>query len=667
MNPFDQFDSEAAAGDSSANPFDQFDTPSAAPAARTAPAKQGGKSGLVGGIVSAMQGPTMGFYDEAVGATGALVEGIGNLTPFGTGRSMGEAYRHHRDATRENIKAYEAENPVAAHVERAVATAPAAFFNPLAATGKAIAGTGGALAQSARVGAATGAVTGVGDSTADTAAGMAGDAATGAAFGAVAGPAVTGVLKAGSGAVRGLAERAGLTEFSGVESAAMRKVAEAIQRDSAAGRPGVSDVSGVAEARLRTLGDEATIADLGQNTRGLVDTLATLPGQTKTALERVIHDRQAGRADRMIDAAREGLSPSGARLPETLHALDEQRARASKTLYEQVRRTEIPVSRSLESILDRAQSAFGEARKLAKLRGENFELGNSETGLDALLKQRDKGIPLSQLDTLKRSLYDLEQSHINPETGRLNEMGRAYRHLRLDLVDALDRATTHPETGKSFYKAARDAYAGPSELRAAANLGHQAMSKDAWKIKELTAEMSDSELQAFKVGAFESIRKRLGTESGQTTIQKMWKEPVTAEKLKELFGTIVGYRTFAAKVAKESRLKALESAGRGSQTASRAAGMGDLDISGITEAGTAARSVASGNVGGVLSAAANAWNRVSTPEPVRNEMGRLLLQKGDGGVNVLQRMQEQQRRRLEAEQLRAMMGGIAGGTAQRED
>lgn len=630
------------------------------------PTPNGGKSSLMGGVVSAMQGPTLGFYDEAVGAVGAAVEGVGNLTPWGTGRSMEEAYRHHRDAARQTVADYEKDNPFAAHVERAVASVPLALANPLASVGKAVAGTGGMLAQASRVGAATGAVAGIGDSTSDTATGMAGDAALGALGGAVAGPVITGALGVGGKVVRNLAGRAGMAEYSPMQETVMRKIGEAINRDAAAGRPGVSDMSGIPEARLRSLGDEATVADLGQNTRSLLDTLATLPGQTKAATERAIHDRQAGRANRMIDAAREGLSPAGGRLPETLQALDEERSRSARYLYTRIRNTNVPVGNDLAAILDRAQGAFGEARKLAALNGERFELDNQgATALNTLFNSRgQQSAPLSQLDTLKRTLYDLEQSHINPETGRLNEMGRAYQNLRRDLVGALDRATTNPATGQSFYKLARDAYAGPSELRTAASLGYQAMSKDAWKIREIMDGMSDSEKQAFKIGVFEAVRKKMGTEAGQTQIVKMWKEPATAEKMKEAFGNPFHWRYFATKMAQESRLKPLESVGRGSQTASRATGLGDIDMTGINEAGNAARSMASGNISGVLNAAANAWNRVATPEPVRNEMGKQLLQKGKDARSVVERVQEHRRKRLEAERLRAAMGGVLGGSAQ---
>jgi len=57
---------------------------------------------------------------------------------------------------------------------------------------------------------------------------------------------------------------------------------------------------------------------------------------------------------------------------------------------------------------------------------------------------------------------------------------------------------------------------------------------------------------------------------------KMWKEPATSNRLKEIFGD--NYQKFAQDVAKEARLKPLEQVGRGSGTFSRMAGAEDLGV-----------------------------------------------------------------------------------------
>ena len=650
--------------------------PSAASTEESAPAKTAEKPSIMAGIVSAMQGPTLGFYDEAVGATGAAVEALGNLTPWGTGRTVGEAYRHHRDAARASADAYEKANPVLSHVERAAASLPLAIVAPVGQAAK----TGGSmLGQAVKAGAGYGMIAGAGDSRATDAAGLTKDIATGAAGGAAMAPVVAGGLTAASAVAKGLAGRAakaaegtrfsdtvsalGITHSPGqsAEQAAARKITQAIERD-AGDRGSLTNPLDIIAARQRALGPEATIADAGgQNTRQLLDTLATLPGKTKDVIERLIHNRQAGRADRLIGAAESGLGTNGARLPQTLEALDVARKEAAGPLYDRIRRTTLAVDPVLESLLERSSNAFGVAKRIAEINGQKFTLLDGNQGVDALMRPKQKVAPLSQLDTLKRSLYDLEQQHINPETGRLSELGNAYKDLRHELVTKIDSMTAD-QGGNSFYKAARDAYAGPSELRAAANLGSQSMSKDAWKISQMTDGMSASELEAFRVGAFESLRKKLGSEGGQTQVLKMWKEPNTAEKLRELFGDQKSFRQFAADVAREARLKSLESMGRGSQTASRAAGLGDLDTEAINEAGNVARSAATGNLAGLVNAATKAWNKASTPEPVRNEISRLLTAKGETGAANLREIQRIGEQDLEARFRRAAQAGVIAGS-----
>lgn len=687
-------------------------------------AKANGESapGLLKGMISTMQGPAMGFADELAGVGGAITGVVANLTPYGDGKSFAQNYRDTRDAARAASESHLKENPVLGHVERIAASLPVIAATPAVQAAQRTGLVASVLPESVKAGVKYGTVAGLGESNAEDAKGMATDALIAGGISGIAGPVISGAMRGTSAVARNVGQQVASTQAGrnilaaannaaqgvgnsiaqasqvvgsriadgaggirdGVANAvaggggragglvaaalsgadgnprrfAMEKVAEALERDKA----GVADPLNRAAARIGKLGDEATVADAGgQNTKQLLDTLATLPGQTKDAAERMIRNRQAGRGSRLIEAAEAGLGTNGARLSGTLEALDMARREAAAPLYERVRNASIPYDQKLSSILQRADSALGQAKQLAKINGEKFTLGEDGQVVDALMNRKQNAIPLQQLDTLKRTLYDLEQGHVNPETGRLNEIGNAYKNLRRDLVGYVDRMTTDPKTGESFYKAARDAYAGPSELRAAANLGNQAMSKDAWKIAELTDGLSPGELEAFRVGAFESLRKKFGTEGGQTQILKMWKEPGTSEKLKELFGNERAYREFASSVAKEARLKGLESVGRGSQTAARAAGMGDLDMAAVTEAGNAARSAATGNLTGLLSSAANAWNRVKTPESVRDEMGNILMAKGHKGAQRIDEIKSIARQvREERERKAAQAGKFAG-------
>jgi hypothetical protein len=159
---------------------------------------------------------------------------------------------------------------------------------------------------------------------------------------------------------------------------------------------------------------------------------------------------------------------------------------------------------------------------------------------------------------------------------------------------------------------------------------------DAFDVAAGLKGMSQSEIEAFRIGALQALREKSGTQSGQTSLLKMWMEPSTRDRLKAIFGK--DYRTFSAEVAKEARLKGLETVGRGSQTASRMYGAGDLDVAPILDTATIATSAARGSPTGVLTGVSNLWNRVRTPESVRDAMGRILLSQGQEGASNLNSM-----------------------------
>jgi hypothetical protein len=146
-------------------------------------------------------------------------------------------------------------------------------------------------------------------------------------------------------------------------------------------------------------------------------------------------------------------------------------------------------------------------------------------------------------------------------------------------------------------------------------------------------DMSASELDAFRVGALQSLRDKVGTEAGQTSLLKMWKEPATSGKLKEIFGK--DYREFAASVAKEARLKEIEQTGRGTKTAQRLLSAGELDAGDAMQAGQAVASASQGNAAPLVNTIMNLGKKISTPEQTRNEMAKVLMQQGPSAMRTL--------------------------------
>jgi len=598
------------------------------------------------GLASVINGPLMGFGDEVLGAVGGAYDSIKNSNVFGdkvssvglSGLVKGEKpkgfadyYRENRDYVRGMQDRQAEDNPITTAVAQSMASAPLLAYDGLAAAGskllpylpKFMQGSGvvAGTVKGAATGGAFGAVSGAGNSTADTASGVMSDAGQGAMGGALYGgasvPVVRGVAAVGGNVAARVSNSSAYTQ-------AQQKVAQALANDGRGSvvKSGQSNPVAQVSARLEKLGPEATITDAaGRSTNQLLDTMATLPGRTKDAAEQLIRDRQAGRGNRLINAASDALDTQGQNLSSQLDQWVADRATASAPLYGQLRQINVTPTANLQSVVTSADQLGATAlgREMAAAKQVPFTLdANNPASWN-----------MGDLDHVKQGIDQILTSRkaMNAD-GTLTPLGNAYLSLKSKLVNELDVATTDPQTGDSLYKAARNAFAGPSALIDAANQGRAAIYKDGSTIGRMTTSMSDSENQAFKLGAFEALRNKLGTQSGQTQILNMWKEPATQEKLKAIFGDEQSFRSFASNVAKEARLKGIETVGRGSQTAARQFGAGDLDASALADAGGAVAAAKAGHITGALAAAGKAWNSVSTPQPVRDQIGQILMSKG---------------------------------------
>lgn len=622
-----------------------------APAAAPAPAqseayRQGrGAGGVARGLANVLQGPSFGFADEIGGGIGALID----VAKSGGKKGFSEAYRENRDYLRGASDQAAEDNPILSAVTQGMASAPTMLLGMGSGLVKG-AGLAANVGRAAVSGATSGALTGAGRSTAGDAGGVARDAGIGGVSGAALGGATAGIGGALGAVGRTVAARNG---GDAARDLASEKVAESVLRDAR----GVSAQSGDAAisraaARQRALGPEATIADsAGESTRGLLDTLATLPGATKDAAARLIRDRQAGRAERLISSADNALGTGGQRLAPTLQALEQHRATEAQPLYNALRASQIAPTDEMRSIIAAADElgAGKLAQTIATAERQPYTLGGDATAYR-----------FADLDRLKRGLDTMISREV--ESGRTTATGAALTSLKNALVGEMDRATIDPATGKSVYAAARAAYAGPSALMDAANAGRAAVGQGETGIRQAMAGLSESEMQAFRVGAFDALRTKIGSSDvGRTEMLNLWKNPAARERLSALFGDERSFRQFAAQAARESRLKSLESVGKGSQTAARQYGAGDLDADALGQIAGAGKSAASGNLLGAAKAAADAWNRVKMPEAVRDEIGRILMTKGPDAAAKLSALRSAANRIHQARSRNALVTGNVSG------
>jgi hypothetical protein len=591
--------------------------------------------------MTALQGPTFNFADELAGVVQA---------PFirQQGESLGDAYTRGRDVYRSGVESYQQEMPIGSAVAQGAASLPLGMLS----LGRSIAPQAGPVVRSIGAGGLFGAVAGAGE--AKTPEEIAQQALTSGATSAVLGGTTEGVMKAVrpvAGVVKTQAGRMipeSLRELTGGSSVdlARRRVAQAMLRDGA--------TPDQVTARMAKLGDDAILAEsAGYNTRDLLDTMATLPGRTKNYTEDLIRTRQAQRGGRIADAAQQQLSPTGARLADSVESLIAKRDADATPLYNQLKTVTVTLDDDLKQILDASKKlgAFARAEKISTGLREPFSLQNFQ-------KQTD--VAMTDLDKVKRGIDDIISSKsATNDRGEINEFGRSVVKLKQDLLKRLDDATVDPDTGVSLYKGARNAYAGPSALITAAELGRTVLNKPAATIRTLVKDMSDSELESFRVGAYEGLRDLAGTQSGQTRLLNMWKEPATQERLKEIFPSERAFRVFASDVAAESRKKEIQSVGRGSQTAGREARMEDVGLENLKDTANLAAAAKTMDVGSLINMLSSNMKRTSVPQPVRDEIGRILMSRATSGdeVRILRGVIDKMKKDQEAQ---AMTSGIIG-------
>lgn len=613
------------------------------------------------GLASVANGPLMGFADEIGGAIGGLYDTMtqprlnqADLIKGVRPKGLDEFYLANRDALRGMQDVEKENNPWTTGITQTAASLPLGLLkfglggaNVVRQAAAPVMGTMEKILRTSGIGAAYGAVGGAGNSQADSVGGLLTDTAMGGATGAVLAPVVGGavnVIGAGAGNVRQRFSQAAANQ------AAQEKVAEALARDARGTlfTSGQANPVNQAVRRFDQLTEPApanlpswatfqptpALADAGgASTRKLLDQVVSLPGRSAEAASQLLRQRAATAGDRMRANADSALGTQGQRLGATVESFVSQREQAAGPLYAQLHQVNVPATPRLAGILQAADDlgATKLGQEIATARQLPWTLDMNSPGQMAM---RD-------LDHVKQGLDQLLTSRkaVNAD-GTLTPLGSSYQTLKTRLLGELDQATTNPQTGESLYRTARNAFAGPSALMDAASAGRRAVNMDEAGVQQLVRGLSSSEQEAFRIGAFEGLRQKLGTKGGRTNIQAMWENKSTQEQLKTIFGDERSFRLFAANTAREASLKQLQSVGQGSQTFSRLAGMADLDSPALSSAAGAISAVQSGNPVGMAAAAGNLWNRVKTPETVRNQIGQLLLSQGQQGRSNLVNMKD---------------------------
>ena len=568
-------------------------------------------AGYVSGLAkSAGHGFTLGFMDEIdagvnapfIAAKRALVDG----QPF----DMGRAYDDRLNQYRAGLKEFREDSPVSAFVGEAAGAVGGTLAVPaLRAMTSIPAGASmlSRIGRGAATGAALGGAYGYGSGEggiANRAEGAMTGAAVGGVLGGIAPPLIEGVRKGG----QFVADKTiNLLPFRQM-GAAERKVAEALMRD------GMTPEQ--AAARLKEMGPEAAIMDLGTNVRGLARGAATVPGEGKTAITNKVVARQegvrapnnvlqGGQANRVVDGV-DDLVPDQYTSAQR-RVLETTRGNKARPIYEKV--------------VNDAQNLIPE-EKFAEVASDPYTVGVikrvKSNKLYGMADMPDNSMPV--VDAAKKQFDDLINAA--QRAGRNNE-ARLLKSKKDALVATADEA--FPE-----YASAREVWSEFSGVIDAGDLGRKFMRGQVDELGDAVSRMSDVEKTQFRIGVAQALRDKVGDSIVRADVtKKLMGNNNLEKKINAAFGDEAMFKKYIDMLKNEGQMFETYSKITGnSATAERLAEQADIGV----DKGRIAQGVVSivnpasptGFLRGVADVAGGLRDRAAITGPMSRNLGEVL-------------------------------------------
>lgn len=581
------------------------------------------------GVDTTAHGFAAGLTDEAAGAgraTGAAL----------LGQDPGEAFKGGSDAVNARVAQFREANPLLGATLETLGMAA----SPLSRLGAESIRTAPTLAgrtwRGAVAGGAGGAVTGAAYSEGDLA-----DRGTGALLGAMVGaPFSAAAVPLVEGATRGAqtfaeAYRARQAAAADPLERARQMVAAAIARDQMTPipQPGEALVS-AGGPNMTALGRQATVA----------------PGNARAAASDYFAGAAADRPDAIGASVQQNIS--GNRMLPTIEALDQQQRAASRPAYDAFEALspdafDTPFFRNLLGG-QTGRTLIRDAYDLAELEQAAGRIPDNPM---QYLLDAEGNVSLNQaptpraVDMMKQAIDKQVEANTDPVTGRIRgPMGNGWERLRRSFLTNADTAST--VDGVSLYQTARNAYAGPAQLKDALRLGSRTLTDNRLTSEKAQAfnEMTPPQQEAFRTGLAEAAIEKAGKMGPNTDPVQVFLKGQNANELMRLYlGDQQAFDAFVRTLQQEQRIvQSSRTVMGGSPTSRIDADKADAAAQegALTNQLTMARdawNLATGRGGGRVGAAINLTNRArnklaGVSEPVADELGRMLFT-GDAAAN----------------------------------
>ncbi len=422
-------------------------------------------------------------------------------------------------------------------------------------------------------------------------------------------------------------------------------------------------------ARVSSLGPNAMIADTGDAVRSLGRDAFNRPSGAEDVIRKALDARQRGvmvdgeftaqpSSMRILDAAGDGLGVNGKDLYSEADNLLAARKAAAQPAYAKAYEAppvdigEMRDFAGTELFRDAYQRARGISEK------EFVPLGDGTEGIVPLPERvtNNEALDWRTLDLMKQGLDDLVKEGRVQGIGA-NEQGATKGYLKR-FVSKLD--SLNPD-----YRAAREAFAGPTAMMDALDAGRSALSEDAPVLSKALADLTPAEQDAYRLGAYQSLKDKLG--NADVTFDAARRagvlKPNQLERFKELFPDRKKFADFVNLMANEQTMFQTRNALTGnSTTAKQLAAMAENDAGPIEQMAQGAVDLKTGNVLGIIRALGRAGGQAKMSPATAESLASILTSTDQAKLPlVVQNLTEAQKRRLLAEAARG--AGTVGAEA----
>lgn len=278
---------------------------------------------------------------------------------------------------------------------------------------------------------------------------------------------------------------------------ARNAIREALQAD-------VGSVDQAIQVILSKQGKPYTLADIGPNTRAYLDAANTLPGPSKKQAQEFLQKRDRGQLARITSDIQDAFGTNASFFDE-FNALKVARSDTGKSLYQRAFQKQIPVTTEFTSLLQRPSfaGAFERAKAIAAERGVKLPDVRLENGKLLTDSGEVKAIDTELLHYMKMGLDDLVFTGKSPQSGIGATQLNSIKDTRGLFLNYLDR-------NNPAYKQARNYWADDTAAMDAMQNGRAFFRADPDELAADIRRMSESEKEAFRIGAMQQILDRVG-------------------------------------------------------------------------------------------------------------------------------------------------------------